>query len=143
MTTKQPTLQLTQKFIKGLKQHNLSLDMMNNWKYCGGNEGRHLNYYRIFFPGKDTLPASTDECICGHPIVENCYITNGERILVLGNCCIKKFIPKSSRTCQKCGEPHKNRIVNRCNDCRVGVCDICNKQCNPKYKKCYNCAFSD
>jgi len=87
------------------------------------------------------LPEPTDECVCGHHIAENCYITDGERILILGICCIKKFIPKNTRTCEKCEEPHKNRIVNRCNNCRIGVCDNCSKNCNESYKKCYNCAF--
>jgi hypothetical protein len=133
---------LTDKFIKGLKEYNLSYEQIQKWKYCGGNQDRHLNYFRICCPGED-LPERVDYCVCGHKIIENCYITseNGDLLLVLGNCCIKKFIPKSSRTCEKCGDPHKNRTVNRCNDCRYGICDICNKICNKKYKKCYHCKF--
>ena len=142
MTTKIPTLELTEKFIKGLQNYDLTYDEIknNNWRYCGGSTGRHFNYFKLCFEDQN-LPDSTNECVCGHRIKENCYITDEEHILVLGNCCIKKFIPKSSRTCEKCGEPHKNRVVNRCYDCRIGICDKCNKPCDERYKKCYNCEF--
>ena len=77
------------------------------------------NYFFLqnFYKG-DTFPATTNKCICEHKIIGNCYITNGERLLVLGNCCIKKFVPDSGRTCDKCGNKHKNRKINRCNTCR-------------------------
>ncbi len=136
--------ELTNRFIEGLKQYNLTYDeiLSGNWKYCGGNKGRHFNYFVLFSKGRD-LPQPGEKyiCVCGHHIVENCYITDNARILVLGNCCIKKFIPKSSRTCENCGKPHRNRKVNRCNLCRIGICETCNKKCNRKYKKCYDCAF--
>ncbi len=133
---------LTEKFISGLKKYNLSLEdiQKSNWKYCGGNKGRHLNYYKMMFKDK-SLPKHEDKCVCGHDIKENCYITDGEQTLVLGNCCIKKFIIKNKRTCEICDKPHKNRKVNRCNECRVGICDDCNKPCNEKYKRCYSCTF--
>lgn len=140
MESKPPTLELTNKFITGLKNYGLTYDDIknSNWKYCGGSTGRHLNYFKLVFSNYD-LPEHTNECVCGHKIIENCYIRDGEQILVLGNCCIKKFIPKSSRTCEKCETPHKNRVVNRCNNCRKGICDKCDKKCNKSYKTCYNC----
>lgn len=127
------------RFLNGLKNHNISKKEIENneWKYCGGDQGRHLNYFKL--ANNSEIPPTTDKCVCGHHIVENCFITNGERIIVLGNCCIKKFIPKSTRTCSICGEPHKNRIVDRCNDCRIGLCDVCDKPINERYKKCYKC----
>jgi len=173
MTSKIPSLELTDKFIKGLQFYGLTYDEIksNNWKYCGGRDGRHLTYFTQCCKDKD-LPELKNKCICGHNIKENCYITDGQQILTLGNCCIKKFIPKSSRTCEECGEPHKNRIgnkcnncikkniipkssktcekceephknriVNKCNNCRKGVCDKCSKKCDELYNKCYNCAF--
>ena len=130
------------RFERGLIKHNLSLEEIKNgdWKYAGGCQGRHLNYFNLIKQTKDLkMPLKVDKCICGHHIEENCYITNGDRIIVLGNCCIKKFIPKNTRTCSECGEPHKNRIVDRCNECRVGVCDGCGKDIAEKYKKCYTC----
>lgn len=143
MTSKITSIKLTNKFINGLKNYGLTYDDIknSNWRYCGGNKGRHFNYFKLCFKD-DEIPELIDKCVCGQCILENCYITDGERILVLGNCCIKKFIPKSSRTCEICGEPHKNRKVNKCNNCRIGICEICNKECDPKYKKCYNCEFN-
>jgi hypothetical protein len=119
MASKKPSIELTKKFIKGLETYGLSYEEIknSNWKYCGGNEGRHLNYYRICYVDKELLE-HTDKCVCGHHIEENCYITDGSRFLILGNCCIRKFIEKSSRTCEMCERPHKNRKVNFCNDCR-------------------------
>jgi hypothetical protein len=110
-------------FIKGLKKYNLSYEDIKNskWKYCGGDTGRHKNYFKICFP-TDSFTFNIgheNHCICGHLIVENCYITNDElEILVLGNCCIKKFVPMSTRTCEICKLPHKNRKDNKCKDCR-------------------------
>ena len=84
-------------------------------------------------------PEHTDRCVCDHFIQENCYITNDTDMIVVGNCCIKKFVNKSGRTCDKCGEPHKNRVVNRCNLCRQGCCDSCGRNINSRYKNCYRC----
>jgi hypothetical protein len=142
MTTKIPSIQLTNKFIEGLKKYEMSYEdiIESKWEYCGGNRGSHLNYFKLRYP-KGNIPDSVDECVCGHKISENCYITDGNEILVMGNCCIKKFIKKSGRTCEKCGNPHKNRVVNKCNDCRSGFCDDCGKECNEYYKKCYKCLY--
>jgi hypothetical protein len=137
-------MNLTEKFIKGLQDYNLSLNDIKGWKYVGGNKGRHLNYFKLIFGENsiDEMPIVEEYCVCGHKIKENCYISKGDQLLVLGNCCIKKFIPKSSRTCELCEHPHKNRKVNRCNDCRRGVCDECGTRCNENYKTCYNCYTS-
>ena len=122
------TLDLTNHFIKGLKEYNLTIKEIEKgqWKYCGGDKGRHLNYWKLCFPNYPT-PDKVNECVCGHRIEGNCYITddfNDGEILILGNCCIKKFCPKSSRTCEICEQPHKNRKVH---ECRKGICDNCNK----------------
>jgi hypothetical protein len=130
---------LTDKFMNGLKRHGLTYDQIkDNWKYCGGDTGRHLNYFKLCCKD-EPLPEHEKECVCGHAIVENCYITFEDDLLILGNCCIKKFIPKSSRTCRDCGKSHKNSVVDRCNNCRAGICDDCEKKCDKKYKKCYKC----
>jgi hypothetical protein len=144
MENNKPSLDLTEKFIKGLQNYGLTYDeiLNSNWRYCGGRSGRHLNYFKLCCKDDD-LPDPVNECVCGHIIKENCYITDGKQLLVLGNCCIKKFIPNSSRTCEKCGEPHKNRVVNRCENCRIGVCDVCGKNCDEMYKKCYKCTYKN
>jgi len=140
-----PSKELTEKFIKGLKEYNLTTKDIEEqgWKYCGGNRGRHKNYFHLFWGKEYELPEHTNKCVCNHSIEENCYITNGnkEGVLILGNCCIKKFIPKSGRTCEICDEPHRNRVVNRCNDCRMGMCDDCDGPCDDCYKKCTSCHF--
>lgn len=137
------SMDLTQRFIEGLRSHNLSYEDIKEgkFKYCGGDTSRHHNYFKMNF-GNKSIPAHTDEYVCGHKIKENCYITDGKQILVLGNCCIKKFIPKCGRSCELCGSSHKNRIVNRCNQCRVGRCDKCSKPWKQEYKVCYGCKFN-
>lgn len=134
---------LSTKYITKIKESLLEYgvtleDFVNNFKYCGGDDGSHLNYYKLNYPGTK-IPNHTDKCICGHHIQKNCYIQYNRLILVLGNCCIKRFVKNSNRTCERCNEPHRNRIVNRCNDCRKGVCDGCGKRCKPQYPTCWNC----
>ena len=160
---------LSERFLKGLLSYGLTYEdiIESGWKYAGGDRGRHLNYYNLMFNGYEKIPYE-GRCICGHPIKENCYITdaNQESYIVLGNCCIKRFIPKSCRTCDICEGPHKNRKINRCNNCRnkygdrtcdickgghrnkyvnkcnqcrLGHCDVCHKKIQTCYRKCYNC----
>jgi hypothetical protein len=140
------SIELTKKFIEGLKNYNLTqIDIINNnFHYCGGDNNSHLNYFKLIY--KDNkLPEKKLKFICGHDIIENCYITDGNIILTLGNCCIKKFLPKdkSGRTCEKCGNAHKNRKCNLCNTCRYGKnCMKCGIEKNKdylKYELCYNC----
>jgi hypothetical protein len=64
------------------------------------------------------------ECICGHWIKEHCYIiTHTNQILALGNCCIEKFITKHKKLCDICERPHKNRITNKCKECKKEILD--------------------
>ncbi len=139
-------LELTKHFVRGLAKHGLSLEDMKDYKYCGGDSKQHLNYWNLFNRNKNLdTPDYTTKCICGHDIEDNCYIIHktSENILVLGNCCIQKFCPDSGRTCDDCGEPHRNRKVNRCNECRKGKCDECDKKCNPDFPTCYACKFGE
>lgn len=125
-------------FKNGLwEKYEMKIEDLNNWKYSGGDKGRHKNYWKLVF-GKLELPEKEDKCVCGHKIKENCYITNKENteLIVIGNCCIKRFMKNSGKTCEECGKPHKNRLVNKCNDCRG--CLRCGKECSP-YKYCTEC----
>jgi hypothetical protein len=112
-------LTFTQRFTEGLKQHDLTMIDMNDFVYSGGDNGSHLNYYKLLYNTDKLLPHK-DYCICGHKIVKNCYIANGNQVLTLGICCIKRFISKEKqgRTCECCGYSHKNRKNNLCNKCR-------------------------
>ncbi len=133
------TTKLYKKFMQGFINLGYNIEDLQSFNYCGGDKERHLKYFKLKY-GDNILPLDHEEhCICGHKIEENCYITNDINILVIGNCCIKKFIKNSGRTCEICKQPHKNRKVNRCNNCRIGVCDECENECNIKYKLCYNC----
>ena len=140
MSSETSALKLTKRFMKGLEDRGYTYDEIKYWKYCGGNKGSHLNYYMLCFNGLPT-PKKEEYCVCNHLIEENCYITDKDKkkILVIGNCCIKKFIYKCSRTCEICGETHKNRKINRCNDCKNGFCTNCGKSIELRYKKCYSC----
>ena len=138
---KEASKALTERFIKGLKEYDLTFEEITSgkWSYCGGDTGCHYKYWKLCCPNQET-PEKTKWCVCGHPIVENCYITDGPTILILGNCCIKKFIPKSSRTCEICKEPHKNRKDNLCNKCReIRRCLDCKTVIQKPYARCYNC----
>jgi len=114
-------MDLTERFLRGLADYNLTVEEIRSgkWRYCGGNQGRHYRYFKNFFNNVE-LPEQEYNCVCGHHIQENCYITNDEDLLVLGNCCIKRFLPNetSCRTCQICKKPHKNRKDNLCHNCR-------------------------
>jgi len=111
--------------IKALEDKGLTYDeVKTTYKYSGGrgsenidplhecqSETRHSRYFNLCLPNAKR-PEPVDTCLCKHEIVENCYITKNfdiNTILILGNCCIKKFIDASSRTCEICDISHKNR----------------------------------
>lgn len=125
------------RFVKNLYAQGITYkEVSEEWKYAGG-DGRsqknpnispsdsqkaHQRYYYQTY-GHNDYPKWEGNCVCGHIIYENCYIVPRrdiyENYLVIGNCCIKRFIPKSGRgrTCAKCGEAHRNSKVNLCNLC--------------------------
>lgn len=113
------------------------------WRYAGGDRGSHENYFQLVYAGRIAAPDHRTECFCETPIKENCYIARGDRLLPVGNCCIKRFLPEGvrGRTCEQCGAPHRNRVVNRCNRCRRCRCDRCGRSISFKYKVCYDCKF--
>ena len=129
------------RLIQGLEQYNLTFEeFYDKWKYCGGDGDKP--YFRLCFKDRE-LPKHKSNCVCGHDIIKNCYITNGVEILILGKCCIKRFMKHNTRTCEICEKPHKNRLVNLCNDCKTGHCHECKKPCNPKFDKCFKCKNPD
>lgn len=112
---------------------------MKTWKYCGGQtldeDGNvepdaHSNYFALFPHLQRFVPyPPLTKCVCSHRIHQNCFITNTEenRLIVVGNCCIKRFMENCSRTCSYCVKPHRNRKDNLCNVCRDdnGFCFKC------------------
>ena len=149
--------EITEKFINGLKNYQLTREEVAGWIYCGGNKGARRKYFHQIWGNDMKIPHVKNKCICGHPIQENCYIT-GEQpdkwspthldrleypsryplpILILGNCCVKRFITEPGKTCELCYKSHRNRVVNRCNECREGRCDDCGGPAY--YRKCDGC----
>lgn len=105
--------------------YKLTLGDLDDYRYCGGNrEGKHgrLLYFKLMF-GSSPLPPNRRECVCGEPIVEQCYIcpntdtASVDEIVVVGNDCISKWANVAhGRTCEQCGDIHHNRSFNLCNE---------------------------
>ena len=129
------------KFMDGLRGVGLDpYDVQKNYRYAGGNTpGPDLNRFRLECPG-EPIPEFAGECICGHKITKNCYIHNKDTIIIVGSCCVKRFMPTGTkRLCITCGLEHKNRTVNKCNHCRG--CLKCGATPDPGYRYCRRCAF--
>jgi hypothetical protein len=145
------------KFCENLEALGLTYEEVErDYKYSGGNldedgcETRHSRYFDMCFL-RDPFPDKVKKCMCDHPIVENCFISKDfdiNTLLIIGNCCIKRFIKASSRTCENCNAPHKNRSLNYCNDCKEYIkrgftekcisCHSLNKRLS-KTSKCESC----
>ena len=67
-------------------------------------------------------PKHVNKCVCGHKIIENCYLRSlaDGHTISMGNCCIKQFINRG-RVCEDCGASHRNRKNNKCSECRKRV----------------------
>ena len=90
------------------------------WEYCGGDTSSHLRYYSLRCKGTP-MPQHEEQCICSHHIVSNCYIRHrrSREMLVIGSCCIKRFMGGCRKECTVCGMVHKNRVHTLCNVCRT------------------------
>lgn len=123
-----------EKFFKRLKKiYKIEYEeFKKDYQYAGG-DGQLTNYNNYSELKGETKYATlrgitsemmnkelkTDQCLCGHIIKNHMYIQDKKdksKIIVLGNTCIKKFKGKQ-RHCN-CGNLHKNRKNNLCNDCR-------------------------
>ena len=130
-------MELSERFKNGLNE--LGIENLEEYKYCGGDTGEHLAYFNLFFKNNPIeQPTKIYSCnICNQYIIKNYYITNGEKLLIVGSCCMKKFIPMSYRTCENCEERHRNRKTNLCNNCKH-LCNDCVKLINKEKKiECY------
>ena len=132
------------KFANGLREYGLNArEVMEKWKYAGGNLGKHRDYFIQVFKTPH-LPNYEKHCVCHIPIKLQFYLRdNCNNLLVVGSHCIKKFVKQNGRTCEKCSQPHKNDDVNRCNECRVGLCDKCDKIIQRQYYLCYPCKMKE
>jgi len=124
-------MSLSIKFIQGLEKHGLSYNEIKKWQYCGGkswSDGayeitRHEKYFKQCYPNED-YPKQKKECICGTDLIHNCFIRENnessvESILIVGQCCVEKFIDGGlDKRCEKCSSPHNNIKDNLCKICR-------------------------
>jgi len=114
-------MDISKRFENGLKKkYNLNIEDLENFYYIGGENKQHNKYYKLFTNNKP-LPTHSNYCICGHKIKNNCYITNGDIILIIGESCINRFLSnKKKRICSECFAPHRNRLsTNKCNICKM------------------------
>lgn len=136
-------MDLTQRFTEGLLNYDLTLDEIQSGKYvyAGGDTG--ISHTKYLDMSGITKPDKEKHCVCGHKISKNFYIYNSadDIILVLGSCCILKFMPKQYRlrTCRNCKKPHRNIKINQCNDCRKNKCKKCNIDISYPNKRCEDC----
>lgn len=129
------------KLIKGLQNNNVTYDDFKSGRWSTYGSNFKIEDFKKGLPNLD-IPPEVDSCICGHHIKENCYVSDGQKILILGNCCIKKFLPGGiSKRCELCKRSHKNRKNNLCNDCRnLRDCPICSVKYSYKDgPTCDNC----
>lgn len=128
------SVSLWKRFQEGLQEYMEDTDT-NNYKYAGGNCGSHSNYYKLVY-GEPPKHEKAGYCVCGHYIKENCYLCHipTDTLVVVGNCCIKRFIPKDKqgRTCGECGNKHRNRCKNLCNNC-FPKCKRCGSKLVPSH----------
>ena len=79
--------------------------MINDeWHYCGGDNQHHQNHFDLYNKSYENFEQSKKLINVFVSIVSKKRYINKDNtcILVLGNCCIKHFLPegKSRRTCQ-------------------------------------------
>jgi hypothetical protein len=121
-------------------------DVEENWWFCGGRDTHIENdedeeygsvvseaqltkweaLWKHYFPNR-AMPETSHECVCNKGGLRyNCFITNGERMLIIGRVCLKQFLPKQhqeakdavAKRCDRCKEIHRNRKDNLCKKCR-------------------------
>lgn len=161
---------LHKKFVSGLKNDYAMTDeqikeVQEKWWFCGGRAHYKIessgniedfiypeylwweSYFKQYFPN-EPLPDQIDECVCHTKILYNCYITDGNEVLIIGRCCKNHFIVNSGKTCSRCRKSHRNKKDNYCDDCRILIqqekiklsetCQ-CGKKRDSKYKYCFQC----
>jgi len=103
----------------GVDELDISPEEQENLKRggTGWTAVTSLTKWKLVCPGSP-FPAYDGSCVCGHPILKNCWLVKGENYITVGSCCVKKFIKERQLLCEKCQGPHRNRKVNRCNKCR-------------------------
>lgn len=163
-------LELSRKFLEGLweKYKMTRQDLIEGgYNYCGGDKDDkeqsifYRTYFEERFEGRKALK-EVSRCVCGHAIYYNCYICNGDddydSILILGSCCVRKFIPNGMKQIHKCknifpwgevcGDIHRRRVKKICEPCEKGLVRCtgiteegiwCKNRIDKKYSRCEDC----
>jgi hypothetical protein len=134
-------------FLKGLYDRQITFKVFyEEMRYFGGDDptdpekdyeytDAHEEYFQKLCDENDIhhnvrdhyRPNHTYFCVCGMPIVQNCYVvfrgdefSNSKPKLVLGNCCVERYIKVENRQkeCFLCKKIHENRQSSYCEDCR-------------------------
>ena len=131
--------------IKTLKKYDICFREFESFKYAGNNKDeRGIKIFYMTF-GHHNYPEYSLTCLCNTNITNNYYVTNNKKeiILVMGKCCIKQFVKTGTKLlCEICNEPHKNRLQNRCNECKnKNLCIDCKKATtdHKNFKYCFEC----
>lgn len=126
------------KMIKALEKKGLKYDDFRKYHYAGSDNVSGMEYYRKLFPDRD-YPKHIEYCLCNTKIKNNYYITDDTNILVLGSCCIKKFVDTGlKKVCSNCKSVHRNRKDNYCNACRSKKFNYVELDNQPKINNAYD-----
>jgi hypothetical protein len=128
-------------FKKSLYDIGLDPYIVFNTYVCVGGDGyersqiidkknhKHIAEFRANF-GNLNFPEYINKCLCDHHIEENCYISSDfkvyDKILIIGNCCYKRFIKNKQRLCINCESRHEQQN---------GYCKPCTKIRNSKKRE--------
>tara|TARA_R110000796_G_scaffold175748_2_gene292733 strand:- start:162 stop:866 length:705 start_codon:yes stop_codon:yes gene_type:complete len=121
-------------------------DIKNVWEYEGRiqtlikENKRNVygdNKVRNSFGTFTDIPEPTTKCMCGHEIVDNCVVSNGVYMCIVGNCCANKFMNHVAKNLK---ERHKTKMTTRKNFRKwitVHKKNVKKLKNTPKHK-CYN-----
>ena len=75
---------------------------------------------------KVDIPDLVTECVCTHPIDENCWIWNNKtnEVIAIGNHCVNKFLPEGHgkvNRCHKCFLKNTRRKSKFCKVCELQI----------------------
>jgi hypothetical protein len=132
------------KFINGLiKLGYDSYDIINNWIFLCDNGKKFEKKKWDCITNGAKIPKYSNNCICGHYIKKQCYISNREKnkFLIVGSCCRKQFMSCDSLSiCLNCALEPREKKCDYCFDCKLIMCS-CGKKKKMGYKLCYQCNF--
>lgn len=128
-------------------------DIEENWWFAGGRDTKpdsgtacpyDVNAWKKLWEhyfGQKPMPDTCEFCVCRQDGLRyNLYVTNGERVIIIGSVCMYQFLPRIARQvkekrCDRCMKPHKNRSNNYCKPCRVVVKEEEKRRVQEEYER--------